>query len=234
MPSNIIHKRTRKKNPPIPHRADGPRPIEQFESLWDEARGSALFRGAFARATRRGWWTNSCFLMCRDGARAAKRGKKKKRARRQVGEGGEERSNNRNHVGQRPWPARRSSQIVVVVVVSMSLAPQPWLSFPSWTMPVYFFFPEFRGKKTGNLMVVKVSIRNRTKRGWKWKKWSGEKEGFFAVVISFLVGGRREKGGGWRDLLLMIIGLLEIGERGRKEGREGGKVKSRDRNCIKR
>lgn len=44
-------------------------------------------------------------------------------------------------------------------------------------------------------MVVKVSIRNRTKRGWKWKKWSGEKEGFFAVVISFLVGGRREKGG---------------------------------------
>ena len=160
--------------------------------------------------------------------------KKKKRARRQVGEGGEERSNNRNHVGQRPWPARRSSQIVVVVVVSMSLAPQPWLSFPSWTVPVYFFFPEFRGKKTGNLMVVKVSIRNRTKRGWKWKKWSGEKEGFFAVVISFLVGGRREKGGGWRDLLLMIIGLLEIGERGRKEGREGGKVKSRDRNCIKR
>lgn len=158
MPSNIIHKRTRKKNPPIPHRADGPRPIEQFESLWDEARGSALFRGAFARATRRGWWTNSCFLMCRDGARAAKRGKKKKRARRQVGEGGEERSNNRNHVGQRPWPARRSSQIVVVVVVSMSLAPQPWLSFPSWTVPVYFFFPEFRGKKTGNLMVVKVSI----------------------------------------------------------------------------
>lgn len=26
-----------------------------------------------------GWWTNSCFLMCRDGARAAKRGKKRER-----------------------------------------------------------------------------------------------------------------------------------------------------------
>ena len=231
MPSNIIHKRTRKKNPPIPHRADGPRPIEQFESLWDEARGSALFRGAFARATRRGWWTNSCFLMCRDGARAAKRGKKKKRARRQVGEGGEERSNNRNHVGQRPWPARRSSQIVVVVVVSMSLAPQPWLSFPSWTVPVYFFFPEFRGKKTGNLMVVKVSIRNRTKRGWKWKKWSGEKEGFFAVVISFLVGGRREKGGGWRGSSFNDNWFArDWGER--KEGRKGGRESKKSRSEL--
>ena len=157
--------------------------------------------------------------------------KKKKRARRQVGEGGEERSNNRNHVGQRPWPARRSSQIVVVVVVSMSLAPQPWLSFPSWTMPVYFFFPEFRGKKTGNLMVVKVSIRNRTKRGWKWKKWSGEKEGFFAVVISFLVGGRREKGGGWRGSSFNDNWFArDWGER--KEGRKGGRESKKSRSEL--
>lgn len=91
------------------------------KSSWIHGGSNSLFF-AFARGTR-GWRTNSCFLMCRDGT-SSKEGKKSAETGWVYG-GGEEWSNNRNHVGQRPWPARRFSQMdrrVVVVVVSMSLS----------------------------------------------------------------------------------------------------------------
>lgn len=160
IPSNIIHKRTRKKNPPIPHRADGPRPIEQFESLWDEARGSALFRGAFARATRRGWWTNSCFLMCRDGARAAKRGKKKESE--ETGGGGWRGAKQQSKPCRATTVARaslftnRRSRCCFNVACPATVALLPLLN-----RACLLFLSGIPRKKTGNLMVVKVSISSK-------------------------------------------------------------------------
>lgn len=126
----INERRKKRKNPPIPHRADGPRPIEQLELLWDE---DPLFFAARLRAPRAGGdgptAVFSCVVTAPEQRREEK--KKKKRARRR-GEGW-------RGAKQQSKPcrattvarSRRSSQIVVVVVVSMSLAPQAWLSFSS-------------------------------------------------------------------------------------------------------
>lgn len=100
----INERRKKRKNPPIPHRADGPRPIEQLELLWDE---DPLFFAARLRAPRAGGDGPTAVFSCVVTAPEQRREeKKKKRERGDGGRGGEERSNNRNHVGQRPWPAR--------------------------------------------------------------------------------------------------------------------------------
>lgn len=85
----INERRKKRKNPPIPHRADGPRPIEQLELLWDE---DPLFFAARLRAPRAGGDGPTAVFSCVVTAPEQRREEKKKKKESAETGGGVERS----------------------------------------------------------------------------------------------------------------------------------------------
>ena len=144
----------------------------------------ALFSRLRAPAHAGGWRANSCFLMCRDGASSEEGTKKKRSTEKGVRGRRRERSNNRNHVGQRPWPARRSSQMdrrrrrcccFNVVVLHRGCPP-----LRSVGCLLFLYAPVWnprRGRKWSRID-AKVSINSRNRpanrrngrHGYRWRK----------------------------------------------------------------